>query len=125
MSRDPLSRNFDRHEFACHGEDCCGHSAPISRELIAALQLLRGRIDRPMHIESGYRCITHNRSIGSRDTSQHVLGLAADVHTPEGLTVDEFYAEANGIQELSGIGRYSWGLHLDVRNAIHSRWCVE
>ena len=125
MSRDPLSRNFDRHEFECHGEDCCGHSAPISRELIAALQLLRGRIDRPMHIESGYRCITHNRSIGSRDTSQHVLGLAADVHTPVGLTMEEFHAVVDIIPEFRGIGRYPWGLHLDVRNAIRSGWCGE
>ena len=36
-----LSRNFDRSEFACRGDNCCGHSSPIDPDLIAALQLLR------------------------------------------------------------------------------------
>ena len=41
----------------------------------------------------------------------------------QGMTVEEFYVVADSIPEFRGIGRYPWGLHLDVRNAILSRWC--
>ena len=33
-----------------------------------------------VHINCACRCLTHNRSIGSKDTSQHVRGMAADFH---------------------------------------------
>lgn len=34
--------------------------------------------NRPMHIDSGYRCLALNRAIGSHDNSQHRTGNAAD-----------------------------------------------
>lgn len=36
----------------------------------------------PMLISSGYRCLDLNRAIGSKDTSQHVQGEAADFTAP-------------------------------------------
>jgi hypothetical protein len=36
----------------------------------------------PITISSGYRCLELNRAIGSKDTSQHVLGQAADFTAP-------------------------------------------
>lgn len=39
--------------------------------------------DKPMHITSGYRCETLNRSVGGAATSAHKLGLAADFVCPE------------------------------------------
>ena len=100
----------------------CNHSAPISMDLVQALQRLRNLADIPLHISSAFRCITHNRTVGSKDTSQHVLGLAADVRTPGGLTIEEFYAIADGMGIFRGIGRYEWGLHLDIRTGIETRW---
>lgn len=122
MTRDALSRNFSREEFACRGINCCGHSAPVTTELIEALQTLRNIVDAPMVIASGFRCLTHNREIESRDTSQHTLGRAADVVTPRNLSVSEFYDIADGIPAFLGVGWYPWGLHLDVRNGIRTRW---
>jgi zinc D-Ala-D-Ala carboxypeptidase len=37
----------------------------------------------PIIITSGYRSLRLNRAIGSRDTSQHVLGEAADFRAPQ------------------------------------------
>jgi len=122
MSDESLSRNFSRHEFACRGINCCGHSAPISRELVVALQFLRDKVESPLHLNSGFRCLTHNREEGRPDTSQHALGMAADVRTPYSMTADAFYAMADSIPAFQGIGRYDWGLHVDVRNATHARW---
>lgn len=36
----------------------------------------------PILISSGYRCLALNRLLGSQDTSQHVLGEAADFTSP-------------------------------------------
>ena len=81
-----LSRNFSRSEFACKGEHCCGHSAPVMPELVAGLQALRARVGLPLSISSGFRCHTHNATIGGASDSQHTLGTAADVRCPEGFT---------------------------------------
>jgi hypothetical protein len=37
----------------------------------------------PVIVTSGYRSLRLNRAIGSRDTSQHVLGEAADFRAPQ------------------------------------------
>lgn len=46
------------------------------------LQPLRNRIKKPVIITSGYRCLELNRSLGSKDNSQHVLGEAVDIYVP-------------------------------------------
>ena len=74
-----LSKNFNRSEFACKGENCCGHSAPVHPDLIEALQALRDRIGKPLSITSGFRCNRHNKAVGGAEQSFHTLGMAADV----------------------------------------------
>lgn len=44
-----------------------------------SLQPLRTLLKTAMTVTSGYRCPPLNRAIGSRDTSQHLLGQAADI----------------------------------------------
>ena len=43
------------------------------------LQPLRDAWDAPLFINSGYRCPELNEAVGGVATSQHVLGMAADV----------------------------------------------
>ena len=42
------------------------------------LELVRNLLDAPIIISSGFRCLTLNTAIGSKGTSQHVSGEAAD-----------------------------------------------
>lgn len=86
-----MTTNFSRHEFACNGENCCDHSAPINERLVHAAQIIRDEVNVSMSPTNGYRCKVHNRSVGSKDSSQHCIGLAADFPAPEGYTLDEFY----------------------------------
>lgn len=122
---DPLSTNFSRHEFVCRGKNCCGGSAPINLDLVFSLQALRDLCGQPLQILSGFRCLTHNRAIGSEDTSQHVLGNAADVAIPDGFTVEQFAELAEQIPDFAGggVGRYPLRkfIHVDVRNEV-ARW---
>lgn len=51
---------------------------------IDVLEPLRKALgDRPMRITSGYRCLQLNRLLKSSDTSQHLIGQAADFQVPE------------------------------------------
>jgi hypothetical protein len=43
---------------------------------------------KPVMVNSGFRCKAVNDSVGSKDTSQHRLGCAADIRVP-GVTPDE------------------------------------
>jgi len=43
---------------------------------------------KPVMINSGFRSKAVNDSVGSRDTSQHRIGAAADIRVP-GMTPDE------------------------------------
>lgn len=46
------------------------------------LEPIRARYGRPITPSSWYRCLKLNRILGSRDTSQHVLGEAVDFEVP-------------------------------------------
>ena len=118
-----LTKNFARSEFACKGgERCCGGSAPISDELVEALQELRDRLARPITVVSGFRCLEYNRRIGSKDTSQHPKGRAADIRVAGMSPVDlrEFALDVDTLKR-GGVGVYDRFLHVDVR-PYRSRW---
>ena len=76
--RTALTKNFNRSEFQC---SCgCGQQS-VDMELAEKLQLLRDKVDRPLKITSGYRCITHNAAVGGSQNSKHRYGMAADWRT--------------------------------------------
>ena len=76
--RTALTKNFNRSEFQC---SCgCGQQS-VDTELAEKLQLIRDKVDRPLKITSGYRCITHNAAVGGSQNSKHRYGMAADWRT--------------------------------------------
>lgn len=80
-----LSKNFSGKEFTCKGTKCGCTTQRISKQVIDNLQQLRDDFG-PIEITSGYRCIEHNRSIGSKDTSTHVKGTGVDFR-PNGFNL--------------------------------------
>ena len=71
-------RYFTHSEFASpdaplSGKDMCP-------DFLAMLDNARDIAGIPFKINSGMRTIAHNRSIGSKDTSSHIKGCAADIH---------------------------------------------
>lgn len=54
----------------------------------AALQPIRNLLGYPMRITSGYRCPAVNQLVGSKPTSQHLLGQAADCQLAPGFLTD-------------------------------------
>ena len=70
-----ITENFSLPEFEC---PCCG-KAEIVKPFVVILQAARYLADIPFEINSGYRCPKHNKAIGSKSTSSHLKGLAADI----------------------------------------------
>lgn len=116
-----LTTNFNRAEFACKGCNCCGNAAPVNPLLVRYLQGLRDCLSVPLFINSGFRCVKHNRAVGGTPNSQHVYGVAADVATPQGLTAEQFAAIAESLHVFDGIGLYDTFVHLDVRGS-KAKW---
>ena len=109
-----LSKNFTSAEFDCHGKGCCSQTS-IDDKLVKYVQQFRDHFGKAVTINSGYRCPTHNASVGGASKSNHMDGEAADIKI-KGITPLELaqYAESIGIK---GIGVYSWGVHIDTRTS--------
>ena len=56
--------------------------------LAAFLELVRSVLGKPLHINSAFRSEQVNTAVGSKNTSQHRLGCAADLRV-SGMTPDE------------------------------------
>ena len=111
-----IGRYFKEHEMECKC-GCC--KTVFDAGLIRKLDALREDLERPVVINSGYRCARHNRAVGGSPNSQHLLGKAADIRCT-GVAPEELarYAEKHG---FDGIGLYTWGVHVDVRG-YKARW---
>jgi hypothetical protein len=56
--------------------------------LAAFLETVRAVLGKPLHINSAFRSEQVNTAVGSKNTSQHRLGCAADLRVP-GMTPNE------------------------------------
>ena len=116
-----LVTHFRPEEFACHdGTPYPGRWLPTRwTPLAAILEVIRGVVQQPIQITSGYRTEAYNRSIGGARFSQHVQGRAADITTPR-MTAAVLHAtilqlHTDGIIHLGGLGQYPRWVHIDTR----------
>ena len=118
-SGERLSDNFKAYEFDCRCDDCT--ETRIDLELVAKLQALRNRLsalrgeDTPIHINSGFRCETHNAAVGGAKASYHMRGCAADIRVP-GVEPAEVAKAAESVGFL-GVGLYDTFVHVDTRTS--------
>jgi len=86
------------------------------RHTCQGLEAVRVRLGcAPIIVSSGYRCLELNRLLGSKDTSQHVLGEAADFICPgfgNPLTVATAIADDSGIEYDQLILEYDRWVHI-------------
>ena len=70
-------------------------------------------------VNSAFRCKQVNDAVGSKDTSQHRLGCAADIRVP-GMTPDEVVKAviASGIGYDQIIREFDRWTHISVPNTI-------
>ena len=116
-------KHFKKPEFACKcGKYCNGYPVEIDMNMVKIADEIRNRIGKPITINSGLRCKTHNANVGGVSNSQHLYGNAADLGCPAGCTPSQMSSVAEKIMgDTGGIGTYSWGIHIDTRST-KSRW---
>lgn len=108
--------NFTPQEIACKE----GGSILLVPDALDKLQTLRNRLGVPMHINSAYRSPAHNKAVGGKPDSQHLLGIAFDIAlTP--ILDREALTEAAVAVGFHGIGQYNNFCHIDTRD-IPARW---
>lgn len=109
-----VTPHFKVREFACNdGSD----PVFISQALADILENIRVHFGKPVHINSGYRTVSYNKTVsGSSSTSQHCNGLAADIRV-EGVSPDRVadYAEQL-LGDHGGVGIYDTFVHVDARS---------
>ena len=113
-----IAKFFSLYEFEC---PCC-KSVMLSPDLLTRLNHLRNIINRPIYINSGYRCKEENHRVGGVPGSYHLLGMAVDIHVQDILLSDLLlYAQGIG---FNGIGNYEKNnfLHLDIRPGPKHFW---
>lgn len=123
-----LSKNFKSDEFACK---CgCGLAVPHPL-LIEKLQELRNKLGKAIIVNSGTRCLKHNKAVGGATQSYHLPGksnatgicsacihrkdfsMAADIRASglSSLTV----AKAAKAVGFTGVIVYPTFTHVDIR----------
>jgi len=109
-----LTRNFNLEEFAC---PCCLKAPdPESFEFkyfVGKLQDIRDLCKFPLHINSAFRCKSHNKAVGGVKNSSHLLGIAVDISITNDFARLMFirYSIECGIRRI-GIGKTY--IHLDT-----------
>ena len=108
-----LTEHFTKEEFDCQC-GCGNGDIVISENLVFQLECVRIHYGKPMRINSGIRCLSHNRSIGSRDTSSHIKGLAVDIGCNDMGTRLILVKHLLRDGEFTRIGFHREFIHVDV-----------
>ena len=108
-----LTDHFTKEEFDCQC-GCGNGDIVISENLVFELECVRVHYGKPMRINSGIRCLSHNRSIGSRDTSSHIKGLAVDISCTDMGTRLELVKRLLRDGEFKRMGIHKDFIHVDV-----------
>lgn len=98
---------FQPREFIC---PCCGLGAPVA-SLVYFLDEFRRAWNMPVRVNSGFRCIPHNKEVGGVTSSRHLIGCAADVAPLDDALIGPF---TSLLQDLAG-RREGWELKMYPR----------
>lgn len=89
------------------------------KRLADLLEQVRALLGKPVLVNSAFRSKRVNDAVGSKDTSQHRIGCAADIRVP-GMTPDQVCRKiiASGIAFHQVIREFDAWTHLSVPNTI-------
>lgn len=114
-----LSAHFMLVEFASRdGADL----VLVAPRLVEDLEKGRRQSEGALRVNSGFRTEAHNRRIGGKPKSRHMLGWASDLVSMT-LSPPQFALLMHSINPHSGgIGCYTTFVHYDVRDGNPVRW---
>lgn len=123
-----MKSNFSLSEFRCKCGKCVGHTPT---QIYYFLQLVRPTLEvireimgsKPIYINSGIRCIAHNRNVGGAVNSMHLDGLAVDIRGNH-FKPNELFKFLNANRKALKITElilYSTFVHIGFRANLHQK----
>ena len=124
-----INKYFSYKEFDCKCGKCKRPKGVPSAELIKILTEVREHFGKPLIINSGYRCASHNERVGGSPFSQHTRGSAVDftIKGVKTLEVWDYVLSTYGKRPLGlAVKRnkddaFKGFVHIDTRGKI-ARW---
>lgn len=104
-----ITKNFNEKEFACR---CCG-KVQYDYILVEKLQVIRELMGEPIIVNSGYRCLKHNKAVGGYSKSNHLKGWAADISCSK-ENLPHLKQIASKVFWNYGVGLYPSFVHVDI-----------
>ena len=94
---------FKKEDFLCRCGKC-EMPAEVEENLMAlvenVLEPAREKLGGPIIVNSGYRCVRHNREVGGVANSQHLRGEAADIRCADNKRLAKILFEAGRFDQL-------------------------
>lgn len=108
-----VSEHFKVREYKCKDGSNMVFIDPVLASLVERIRKACGKA---ITINSGYRTVSHNKSIGGATNSYHCYGRAADLNCPKGMTMTEFKKHVDAVMgQKYGVIYYSNFIHIDTR----------
>ncbi len=113
-----LTKNFNSKEFDCKCKQSHCQKTLIDLDGVLCLQKARDLLGKAIKLTSGFRCETHNKSVGGVSSSLHLKGTAFDLACPKDIDLNTFaficeQAGFNGVLRYDGDGF----VHCDMRSS--------
>jgi len=114
-----ISKHLKWSEVRCKGDGCC-EGGRLTVNTVELFEVIRSQVgialgeEVPIYVNSGFRCPKHNRKVGGSKNSLHMMGMAMDLRTPEGMSNEMFYIVCCLCNPNGGNGIYPWGCHVDT-----------
>ena len=101
MHSENITEHFTKREMACK---CGCDKIEYDPKLLVKLEIVRYMLGGvPIIINSGYRCVKHNKDVGGVPDSQHLKGKAADIRINGNM--EELYYFLDIVFKKNGLGR--------------------
>ena len=114
------SKYFLPRELNCRCKRKSCDAKQMDSKFLLILDSIREEYGDSIIVNSGVRCIYHNKRIGGSPKSQHLLGKAVDVNMhPKDLDRFLNICRDNGIK---GVGIGNGWLHIDIRDGEEITW---
>ena len=109
-----LCTGLSHDEFKCRCNNPRCDYTLISPLLLKSYQDLREYYGKPLTINSGFRCRSHNKAVGGSENSSHAKGLAIDISLNGIGTVERTVLINLGTKLFSYTREYDNFFHLQI-----------
>lgn len=122
----PSTQHFSIGMFASRGMPVPRKYWRNIQRVMDALEVLHEYLGGPaINVNSGWRSLAHNNSVGGKKRSKHLTGMAADIkvvgYRPKAVADAIERLMSMGAIAQGGLGRYPRFTHIDVRGR-RARW---